>query len=77
MDLRKLYILTNGGRGWIDDLKIVLSEIMSEWDVVLSGHDLALTREQGYIGQAIDMSIAEQADVFIGNGVSNFDSRLY
>lgn len=67
--LRRIYVMTNGERGWVEALKHKLIE-SGDWDVVLTSRDLTLNFEQQYIGQAIDMAIAERAAVLIGNGVS-------
>lgn len=66
--LRRLYVLTNGGREWLGELKEMLEET-GDWDIILTSRDLSLTFEQQYVAQAIDMAVAERAAVFIGNGV--------
>lgn len=40
------------------------------WEEVITSYDLLLDAEQRYVGVAVDMAIAERADVFVGNGVS-------
>lgn len=67
--LHRLYVMTNGKRGWVASLKEKLQE-SGDWDVVLTSKDLVLDFEQKYVGQAIDMAIAERAAVLVGNGVS-------
>ena len=67
--LHRLYVMTNGKRGWVASLKEKLQE-SGDWDVVLTSKDLTLSSEQIYVGQAIDMAIAERAAVLVGNGVS-------
>lgn len=67
--LHRLYVMTNGKRGWVASLKEKLQE-SGDWDVVLTSKDLILDHEQQYVGQAIDMAIAERAAVLVGNGVS-------
>ena len=42
------------------------------WEEVITSYDLLLDAEQRYVGMAVDMAIAERADVFVGNGVSMF-----
>ena len=69
--LKRLYIMTNGKAEWVAELKDKLMEA-GEWDIVFSSRDMSLTPEQKYVGQAVDMAIAERAAVFIGNGVSLF-----
>lgn len=68
--LAKLYILTNGDKSWLNQLKAKLRE-SGTWHLVLTSRDIGLTFEQKYVGQAIDMAIAERAAVFVGNGVSS------
>jgi hypothetical protein len=37
-----------------------------------SSLDVRLDGEQAYVAMAVDMAIAEKAEVFVGNGVSSF-----
>ena len=62
-------MLTNGKVEWLTELKEKLGELR-EWKSVQTSRDLRLSWEQKYVAQAIDMMIAQRADVFIGNGVS-------
>jgi hypothetical protein len=75
--LRRVYVLSNGWGWWLDGLR---RELVGEagkegkagggWDDLKSSGDLKLDGEQGYVGMAVDMAIAEKAEVFVGNGVS-------
>ena len=67
--LRYLYIMTNGPTPWVEELKSALVQDMS-WDHVGSSRDLKTTWEQNFVAQALDMYVAQRAQVFIGNGVS-------
>ena len=67
--LRYLYIMTNGPTPWVEELKSALAQDMS-WDHVGSSRDLKTTWEQNFVAQALDMYVAQRAQVFIGNGVS-------
>lgn len=67
--LRYLYILTNGPTLWVEELESALAKD-TEWDHVGSSRDLKLTWEQKFVAQALDMYVAQRAQVFIGNGVS-------
>jgi hypothetical protein len=66
--LTRLYIMTNGAPEWVAELKRGLVAL-GEWESVTSAHEMELTEAQKWIGQAVDMAIAERAGVFIGNGV--------
>lgn len=68
-NLDRVYVLTNGKVEWLTELKEKLGELR-EWKSVQTSRDLRLSWEQKYVAQAIDMMIAQRADVFIGNGVS-------
>ncbi|KAG6374807.1 hypothetical protein JVT61DRAFT_4191 [Boletus reticuloceps] len=68
--LRHLYIMTNGPTPWVQELKSALAQNMS-WDHISSSRDLELTWEQKFVAYAVDMYIAQRAQVFIGNGDSN------
>jgi len=67
--LRYLYIMTNGPASWVGELKAALAQGMS-WDRISSSRDLKTTWEEKYVAQALDMYVAQRAQVFIGNGVS-------
>ena len=67
--LRYLYIMTNGPTPWVEELKSALAQNMS-WDHVGSSRDLKMTWEEKFVAQALDMYVAQRAQVFIGNGVS-------
>ena len=44
-------------------------EGLDEWEHIGTSRDLRLTGEQKHNSQAVDMAIAQRAEVFIGNGV--------
>ncbi|KAH0836500.1 hypothetical protein J3R83DRAFT_8137 [Lanmaoa asiatica] len=67
--LRYLYIMTNGATPWVEELKSALVQAM-DWDQVGSSRDLKVTWEQKFVAQALDMYVAQRAQVLIGNGVS-------
>lgn len=67
--LEYLYIMTNGDASWVSDLKVALREL-GGWKHIGSALDLSLTWEQKFVAQALDMLVAQRAQVFIGNGVS-------
>ena len=60
--------MTNGEHDWVQELKGAL-RAMGGWESVVASKDLRLTWDQRFIGQAIDMAIAQKAEYFIGNGV--------
>lgn len=66
--LRRVYIMTNAPRAWVDVLKSALHD-EGQWDAVVSSRDLEMTWEQKHVAQAIDMMIGQRAKVFVGNGV--------
>ncbi|OJT08242.1 hypothetical protein TRAPUB_852 [Trametes pubescens] len=65
--LTDVYIMTNGSPGWVGRLKAALRR-KHAWASIASSKDLLLTPEQKYVAQAVDMLVAQQAQVFIGNG---------
>ena len=66
--LTNVYIMSNGSPSWISKLKAAL-RAKHDWAHVASSRDLMLTPEQKYVSQALDMLVAQRAQVFIGNGV--------
>ncbi|KAI0061373.1 hypothetical protein BV25DRAFT_1826885 [Artomyces pyxidatus] len=73
--LRRVYVLTNGPREWLAELKEAL-HLAAPWTSISTSRDLTITHEQKYVAQAIDMLIAQRADVFIGNGFSSMTSNV-
>jgi hypothetical protein len=66
--LRRVYVMTNGRKSWLDGLKDALKK--DGWEDLKSSLDLRLDMEQQHVAMAVDMAIAEKSEVFIGNGVS-------
>ncbi|KAJ7780098.1 hypothetical protein DFH07DRAFT_730053, partial [Mycena maculata] len=75
-----VYVMTNGRREWLAELEGVLREEGDgdtfTWDGFTTSRDLALSREQRYVAQAVDMYIGTRAEVFIGNGFSSLTSNV-
>ncbi|KAJ7147672.1 hypothetical protein C8R43DRAFT_889607 [Mycena crocata] len=75
-----VYVLTNGKHGWLAELAgagmPVRVQTRHLWLTIATSRDLALTWEQRYVAQAVDMYIATRADVFIGNGFSSLTSNV-
>ena len=72
--LKRLYVLTNGRPRWLKKLKVALQEDarrgrLGGWERIGTSRDLHLTVEQRHNSHAVDMAIAQRADVFIGTGV--------
>ncbi|TFK56891.1 hypothetical protein OE88DRAFT_1650384 [Heliocybe sulcata] len=78
--LKNVFIMTNGPKEWVDELKEALSrrgiEEGQEWKNVASSRDLVLNREQKGVAQAVDMVIGQRAQVIIGNGFSSLTSNI-
>ena len=69
--LKKLYIMTNGDKVFLHDLKSAL-HAADHWEQISTSRDLMVTWEQKPIAQALDMYVAQRAQAFIGNGVRVF-----
>lgn len=70
--LKDIYIMTNGKREWVSDLKAALNA-MGGWNKIASSRDLVISAEQKEVAQAVDMMIGEKAQAIIGNGVSGLN----
>jgi hypothetical protein len=73
-NLTRVYVLTNGRPEWLQELKDALQEDarrerLNQWEHIGTSRDLRLTGEQRHNSQAMDMAVAQRAEVFIGNGV--------
>lgn len=66
--LKRVFVLTNAGRWWLRSLNQELKK--DGWDGLASTLDVQLDAEQYHVSMAVDMAIAERAEVFVGNGVS-------
>jgi len=72
--LKRVYVLTNGRPEWLRELGDALQEDarrehLKEWEHIGTSRDLRLTGEQKHNSQALDMAVAQRAEVFIGTGV--------
>ncbi|KAI0246304.1 hypothetical protein BJV78DRAFT_1364921 [Lactifluus subvellereus] len=79
--LTRVYVLTNGRPWWLQKLKDSLQEDarkegVEEWEHIGTSRDLRLTDEQRHNSQAVDMAVAQRAEVFIGNGFSSMTSNV-
>jgi GDP-fucose protein O-fucosyltransferase len=66
--LKRVYVMTNGWGGWLRELRRTLKS--DGWDDVKTSLDMEFDMAQKHVSMAVDMAIAEKAEVFIGNGVS-------
>ena len=62
-----MYLLTNAKGEWLETMKDALRN--DGWHTIVTSNDLELDSEGIDTAMAIDMDIARQAAVFIGNGV--------
>lgn len=69
--LKNIYIMTNGDREWLQDLKWALRRAYP-WLRIATSRDMVLTWEQKHVSQTMDMLIGQRAQVFVGNGVCHF-----
>ncbi|KAI0289296.1 hypothetical protein BC826DRAFT_1032786 [Russula brevipes] len=79
--LSRAYVLTNGRREWLEELKDALQddarrEGLDPWVHIGTSRDLNLTKEQRHNSQAMDMAVAQRAEVFVGNGFSSLTSNV-
>ncbi|KIP11864.1 hypothetical protein PHLGIDRAFT_98965 [Phlebiopsis gigantea 11061_1 CR5-6] len=73
--LKDIYVMTNGDREWVKELKAAL-RATGGWDKIATSRDMTITREQKEVAQAVDMMIGEKAQVLIGNGWSSMTSNI-
>ncbi|KAI0646357.1 hypothetical protein C8Q79DRAFT_1050023 [Trametes meyenii] len=73
--LSHVYIMTNGTLSWVARLKAAL-KARHEWSHIGSSRDMMLNAEQKYVAQAVDMLVAQRAQVFIGNGFSTLSGMV-
>ncbi|EIM84587.1 uncharacterized protein STEHIDRAFT_100601 [Stereum hirsutum FP-91666 SS1] len=75
-EMRRVYVMTNewAGSVWLEGLRDKLRE--DGWEDVMGSAGLVLDREQRYVSGAVDMGIAERAEVFVGNGFSSMSANI-
>ncbi|KZV98889.1 hypothetical protein EXIGLDRAFT_275066 [Exidia glandulosa HHB12029] len=73
-ELENVFIMTNGKRQWVTDLKTALQD--DGWRTVSSSKDLVLEHVENSVNQAVDMEIARRAEVFVGNGFSTLSAMV-
>ncbi|KAJ7635159.1 hypothetical protein FB45DRAFT_743190 [Roridomyces roridus] len=72
----RVYVLTNGSRPWLAELKAAL-EAARKWPGgVATSRDLELSWEAKFVAEAVDMYVASRAERFIGNGFSSLTSNI-
>ncbi|KAG9310783.1 hypothetical protein JVU11DRAFT_8632 [Chiua virens] len=72
--LRRVYVLSNEWASSLAELKVALER--DGWTDVTTTVDMLLDAEQHYVSMAVDMAIAERAEVFVGNGFSSLSSNV-
>ncbi|KAF8223037.1 hypothetical protein L208DRAFT_1445776 [Tricholoma matsutake] len=72
--LRRVYVLTNAWGWWLNGLKSALQK--DGWEDLKSSLDIQLDSAQTQVAMAVDMAIAEKAEVFVGNGFSSLTSNI-
>ena len=65
-----MYVLSNEWAWALNELKDAL--VRDGWSDVVSTVDLQLDAAQYHVSMAVDMAIAERAELFVGNGVRVF-----
>ena len=66
--LHRVYLLSNGWGWWLNSLKRALEK--DGWEDIRHNGELEMDGAQKHVAMAVDMAIAEKAEVFVGNGVS-------
>uniref|UniRef100_A0A0W0G2T9 Uncharacterized protein n=1 Tax=Moniliophthora roreri TaxID=221103 RepID=A0A0W0G2T9_MONRR len=72
--LKHVFLMSNGWGWWLSKLSKKLRE--DGWSEVTTSYDFELDAAQTQVSGAIDMAIAEKADVFVGNGFSSMTANI-
>lgn len=70
-----MYLLTNDDSEWLQQLKTALKK--DGWGTIVTSRNLRLNTQQTDVSMAVDMDIARQAAVFVGNGVCIFSGIFF
>nr|GAT55984.1 predicted protein [Mycena chlorophos] len=63
--------MTNAHQPWLAQLVAALVASMPRGLSISTSRDLSLSPEAKFVSQAVDMMIAQKAEMMIGNGVSS------
>ncbi|KAJ4467241.1 hypothetical protein J3R30DRAFT_2070848 [Lentinula aciculospora] len=72
--LKRVYLLSNGWGWWLNSLRDSLKK--DGWEDVRHGGELEMDQAQKHVAMAVDMAIAEKAEVFVGNGFSSLSGNI-
>ncbi|KAJ3751440.1 hypothetical protein DFH05DRAFT_1519638 [Lentinula detonsa] len=72
--LKRVYLLSNGWGWWLSSLRDSLKK--DGWEDVRHGGELEMDQAQKHVAMAVDMAIAEKAEVFLGNGFSSLSGNI-
>ncbi|KAF8829588.1 hypothetical protein HHX47_DHR3000593 [Lentinula edodes] len=72
--LKRIYLLSNGWGWWLNSLRDSLKK--DGWEDVRHGGELEMDQAQKHVAMAVDMAIAEKAEVFVGNGFSSLSGNI-
>ncbi|KIK62348.1 hypothetical protein GYMLUDRAFT_72588 [Collybiopsis luxurians FD-317 M1] len=82
--LTHIYVMTNGRPPFLAELRAALEADainnnplgLPPWESIYTSRDLELGWEERYVAQALDMYVAQRAEVFVGNGFSSLTSNI-
>ncbi|KAF7309248.1 hypothetical protein MIND_00295100 [Mycena indigotica] len=74
--LTRVYVMTNAHADWLASLVEALLTIGIWKDGVGTSRELSLSWDGRHVAQAVDMSVGQRAEVFVGNGFSSLTSNI-
>ncbi|KLO20103.1 hypothetical protein SCHPADRAFT_934713 [Schizopora paradoxa] len=74
--IRSLYLMSDGTLDYLKNLAIVLVEDAG-WEFVSTSRDMVYDPEQLFVSQAVELAIAQRAELFLGNGVRTLFPTAY
>ncbi|KAF9260589.1 hypothetical protein L218DRAFT_962404 [Marasmius fiardii PR-910] len=72
--LKRVFVLSNGWARWVARLNEELRR--DGWEDVINPADIKLDAKQNQVSVAVEMAIAERAEVFVGNGFSSVTANI-
>jgi len=72
--LKRVYLLSNGWGWWLNSLAQALKK--DGWEDIRHNGELEMDSAQKHVAMAVDMAIAEKAEVFVGNGFSSLTGNI-
>ncbi|KAF7359851.1 hypothetical protein MVEN_00710500 [Mycena venus] len=74
--ITRVYVMSDAEQPWLNELKAALSAAHEWAHGIATRHNLQLSPEGQFVAEAVDMYVAQRAEMFIANGLSSSTSSV-